>query len=353
MNLQHCTRKVGMTVFIILLLLGASMVLSDLYAPFTTNAYLQKYVVSITTEVKGNVERIFVHNGDFVKEGDPLFSIDKHDIVEDRGVAYANMVIIQQHLSRLRVEISQTEEKIEQQKESLNNKKRHFLRYKTLSKKHTISTEQLDDARLEYLEARKDLQDSQLELESKQIELGKDGGNGGLLLAQALLDRSDSKIAKTTTYAPVSGLVTNMQLNVGEAINSSRPQVAITSGKHTRLIANFNEKALGKLDGANVLVVFDALPGQIFEGKVTSKDSAVQFALHADADIGKEAYIQRDDRWIRKSQQVRSVIEIDNLPAELVSGSKATAMIKPKNHGFWRTFSSTIMTFISWFHFIY
>ncbi len=353
MNLQHLTRKIGKLVLISLLLFAASMVLSDIYAPFTTNAYLQKHIVSITTEIEGNVRNIFVNNGDYVEAGEPLFEIDKHDLVEDRGIAYANMVIIQQHLSNLEIEISQIEEKIKQHNEVVSNKKQHYLRYKTLRQKKTISQEQYDDAHLAYLDAKEELEQSQLDLEAKKIQFGQDGENGGLMLAKALLNRADRKIEKAITFAPVSGWVTNMQLNIGETINNKSPQVAITSQDHTSLVANFNEKALGKIDDAKVLIVFDAIPGKVFTGKVRSKDSAVQFSEHADSDIGKEAYVHRDERWIRKSQQVRSVIEVDGVPTQLISGSKATAMIKPDGYGFWSAFSTLVMKIISCFHYIY
>ncbi|GEM79054.1 HlyD family secretion protein [Vibrio superstes] len=353
MTLHSSTNKLGKFVLISLLGFGISMVLSDIHAPFTTNAYVQKNVVSVTTQIDGNVSEIYVKNGQYIEKGEPVFAIDKRELVEDKDIAYANMVIIQQHLANLEVEIEQANKKIEKQTEIVDNKRKHYLRYKTLLKKRAIGREQYDDAHLDYLDSVRELEQNKLELNAKEIKLGADGENGGLLLAEALLDRSDRKIAKAMTYAPVSGWLTNLQLDVGEAISSKGAQMAITSDADTNVVANFNEKALGSLENSTVSIVFDAIPGKVFSGRVISKDSAVQFSQHTDNDLGKEAYVQRDERWIRKSQQVRTTIEVKGIPKELISGSKATVMIKPEGYGFWSGFSAVIMKFISLFRYIY
>ena len=353
MNLQHITNKVGKSVFVALVLFGVSMVFSDINAPFTTNAYLKKDIISVTTGAEGNVSEIFVKNGDYIKKGDPIFAIDEHDLVENKDIAYANMVVIQQHLTRLKIEIKQATQQVDQQQEIVDNTRTHYQRFKALLTKGTISQEMFDDAHLAYLDAEKELKKDKLELESKTIQLAEEGENGGLMLAQALVNRADRKISKAITFASVSGWVTNLQLNVGEFINNRNPQVAITLDHNANLVANFNEKALGRLEGATVMVVFDALPGEIFTGTIKSKDSAVQVNQRNDNDLGKEAFVQRDERWIRKSQQVRTIIEVEDLPTELISGSKATTMIKPEGSGFWSLFSVTVMKFVSLFRYIY
>ncbi|MFA0438997.1 hypothetical protein BCU70_09895 [Vibrio sp. 10N.286.49.C2] len=353
MNLRNATNTIGKTTLAILFMFGASMVLSDIHAPFTTNAYLQKEVVSVTAEVAGIVDNVYIKNGHFVKKGEPIFSIDKQELVENKDIALANMIIIKQHLDNLEVEIAIAKTQIKKQKEEVDNNKKHYERYKTLYRNRTISQEKYDDSRMAYLDSQRELEAKELELTSKEIKLGVGDKNGTLMLAEALLEKSDRKIAKSVTYAPVDGWVTNLQLDIGESIDTKAPQVAMTIGTNTDLVANFNEKALPLLSNAPVLVVFDALPGKVFSGQIESRDSAVQIAQSSSNNIGYEALVQRDNRWIRQSQQVRTTIRIDNVPDTLVSGSKSTVMIQPEDSPFWSAFTSCVMHFISIFRYIY
>ncbi|EHJ9979887.1 HlyD family secretion protein [Vibrio parahaemolyticus] len=353
MSLQNKTSKLGLLTITVLLIFGICMVLSDIYAPFTTNAHLQKKVVSISTETKGVVNNIFIDNGQYVEKGQALFSIDKKDLVNDWEEALASKAIILQKIENLKVEISIAETKIKQKEETVENTKKHYLRYVDLFHKGTTSEEQLENAKVQYLNSQRELEEQILTLESKKIQLGNEDGNAELMLADAQLKKLSRKVSKATTYAPISGWVTNLQLNTGESIDINAPQVAITSEDDVDIIANFNEKALHCLHNARVLVVFDAIPGKVFHGRVKSTDTAVQFSQHTDSDIGHEAFVYRDDRWIRKSQQVRTVIRSEMDTAMLVSGSKATVMVEPEDNTLWSGFSYILMRLIALFRFVY
>src|SRR5215475_13023709 len=66
-------------VAIVLLLIVALIVyyvLSDIYTPFTTDAYVQAYVVQVAPRVEGQVVQVCVEENQAVKKGDLLFEID-------------------------------------------------------------------------------------------------------------------------------------------------------------------------------------------------------------------------------------------------------------------------------------
>jgi len=50
--------------------------LSDRYAPYTSQARVQGYVVGVSPEVAGTVTKVLVSNNQEVQEGDALFEID-------------------------------------------------------------------------------------------------------------------------------------------------------------------------------------------------------------------------------------------------------------------------------------
>src|SRR4051794_34516158 len=52
-------------------------VLADRYTPFTTDAYVQAYVVQVAPRVEGQVVHVYVQENQAVRAGEPLFAIDR------------------------------------------------------------------------------------------------------------------------------------------------------------------------------------------------------------------------------------------------------------------------------------
>src|ERR1700759_5211255 len=50
--------------------------LADRFTPYTQQARVQAYVVSVAAEASGRVTRVLVHNNQEVKAGDVLFEVD-------------------------------------------------------------------------------------------------------------------------------------------------------------------------------------------------------------------------------------------------------------------------------------
>lgn len=63
--------------------------LADRFNPYTQQARVQAYVVSVAAEASGRVTRVLVHNNQEVRAGDVLFEIDgdQYRIAVDRGRA--------------------------------------------------------------------------------------------------------------------------------------------------------------------------------------------------------------------------------------------------------------------------
>src|SRR5262245_19281179 len=72
-------RSVRVWVLVTLLLIAALItyyIFSDLYTPFTTEAYVQAYVIQVAPRVEGQVVRVCVEENQAVSNGDLLFEID-------------------------------------------------------------------------------------------------------------------------------------------------------------------------------------------------------------------------------------------------------------------------------------
>src|SRR6266550_6093948 len=64
-------------ILLVIAALVAYYVLSDRHTPFTTDAYVQAYVIQVAPQVEGRVVRVYVQENQAVKKGQLLFELDR------------------------------------------------------------------------------------------------------------------------------------------------------------------------------------------------------------------------------------------------------------------------------------
>ena len=187
-----------------------------------------------------------------------------------------------------------------------------------------------------------------------QVQLGLEGDHNLLVRqAQNRLDAARLALSRTEVKAPEDGVVSNLQLVAGIQAQAQQPLMSLVVTGEERIAADFREKTLSDVAGnAPALVVFDALPGELYPAVLSSRDLGVaQGQLYAD---GQLAAPSESDRWVRDAQRIRVYIQLDeHLPAELVTGSRATVMLAGTDSGVLRWIGKTQMNIVSLLHYIY
>lgn len=161
--------------------------------------------VLLSPEVIGKVSTIFVKEGQQVAKGDLLLHLDDQSYRAE--VAQQEAAVKQQRIN------------IEQQQLNLANQENQFKRKVELHRVKMISDAVIDDARFAVDAARIELRNSRSRLEQ----------------ANAILNQSKERLAKTTIRAPIGGTITALAIKVGETAVAS--QVAI-AGSSLMTIAN-------------------------------------------------------------------------------------------------------------------
>ncbi len=90
----------------VLVLLVIYYALADIYSPFTTEAYVQAYVVQIAPQVAEKVVRVPVHEGSRVKSGDLLFELDPGLFKQKVASLEAKLVEAQHLVQQLDAELA-------------------------------------------------------------------------------------------------------------------------------------------------------------------------------------------------------------------------------------------------------
>ena len=90
----------------VLVLLVAYYALADRYTPFTTDTYMQSYVIQLAPQVGGQVVKVLVNEGDEVKSGALLFELDPRPFEHKVAYLQAKLVEADQQVKQLGAELA-------------------------------------------------------------------------------------------------------------------------------------------------------------------------------------------------------------------------------------------------------
>jgi multidrug resistance efflux pump len=307
------------------ILFSLFLVCADNAAPFTTQASLQKNISFVSPEVSGTVMEVLVKNGEQIHKGQALFILDKTEFdfkvdetealleqaIEGHDANVADLIAAKQELTNAQVQLKVASE--------------NYQRYTQLIKKQLISQKSVDDAWANLQTKKSFVSQMEAKLAALTIRVGSiTGTNAAIDLSQAQLNKANWSRSKTVVLADFEGIVTNLTLEKGTYVRAGEKILSLVGDKDSWLNADFPEKGLSHLNvGNSVLVSFDAFPGHVFKGKIKSQEKAIQSHYNSSGSLSK---VGNDSRWIREQQKLRTRIEIESLPAELFSGSRASVI---------------------------
>lgn len=161
--------------------------------------------VLLSTEVIGKVSGLFVDEGDYVEEGQLVLQIDDETL----------RALVEQRQASVRVQ----EIAIESGRVRIQNLESQLARRQQLFERGQLDEDTYDLAVNE-------LELAKLDLQSREATLTQ---------SNALLQEAEKNLSKTSVYSPLGGLVTSLDIKVGETAISSTTNVP---GSSLMTIAN-------------------------------------------------------------------------------------------------------------------
>src|SRR5216110_361227 len=132
----------------------------------------------------------------------------------------------------------------------------------------------------------------------------------------AVVDQMRSNIRKKTIIAPFDGQLGIRQVNVGQMINSGQQVVPLTSLDPVFADFALPQQHLGKLTpGLDVNVTTDALPGRVFNGKLTAINSMVDANTR---NITLQATLESPDHALRPGMFAKAEVTLPEKHKTLV-----------------------------------
>jgi multidrug resistance efflux pump len=326
-------RRVAFMVLALIVALVAWYAATDRIAPYSSRGTVSAYVAQIAPRVSGQVTDVFVRDNQILQGGTSLFALDSRLMEVAVKQAEANLAKAIQATDAETVGILANEAAVTEAKANLETVRATAARARALAERGIVSKAQQTaaDADVSVAEAR--LNSAEAKLKSALASLGlADGENPNISLARAQLENARLNLQFSTVVAPTDGVVTNLQLAIGQYVSAGTPTMTFIDGRGAWISVDMRENQLGNIDpGDPVSILFDAVPGRLYTGKVHS----IAWGINPGrSSSGGLIVNQPENKWFEPARRIPVHIELDGgldaWPEKVRAGSKVTAVVFAK-----------------------
>jgi len=345
-------RKWTLIVLGLCVLLFAWYLVSDRVTPYTTQARVHALVVPIASEVSGTVIDVAVGTNQYVKAGDVLFRIDPSRYGLAVDTAEATLQAARQATGASSANVDVARASVGSAEANLWRAEQDTIRLRRIKEEDpgAISDRRLQASEATLVVAQSQVAAAEAGLEMAIQQLGRSGDdNSQILQAQAALDQAELNLARTVIVAPDDGLVSNVRVDRGNFAQAGAPNMTFIAVHNIWVQADFTENNLGQIKaGDPVGLVFDVLPGRVFQGRVRESGFGVEVST---APLGSLPTIDNDRQWLRSAQRFPVVIDFEMADSDealgLRVGAQVSVVVYTGDNGFFNMLGRFLMWAVS------
>ena len=256
-------------------------------SPWTRDATVRVYVVTLAPEVAGRIVELPVVDNQFVHKGDLLM------VIESTNYAIA---------------VSSAQAQVEQARVNMENDRLKAQRCQELT---TLSTS----------------------IEQKQTYMtAAMASPASYQSALAQLAQAKVNLGRTRIASPVNGWVTNLQAQLGDYATVGTKNISVVNADSFWVDGYFEEvnvQAIKDGDPARIRLMGSSAP---LQGHVEGVSHAINVS-NAQADSAGLAQVNPVFTWVRLAQRIPVRIHLDRVPpgVRLVAGQTATVQMDPRH----------------------
>ena len=216
--------------------------------------------VKISPDVSGEIIKLNFQEGDTVKKGDLILQIKQDVYISARDRAEASLNAVKAQYLQQEAQLKQTE---------LNHRRNELL-----YGKNTIAQADYEKSLAEYQIAQSQLKAAEFNVKS----------------AQASLKEAEENLVKTNIYAPMSGTISKLSVEIGERVvgttqMAGTEMLRIADLSQMEVLVDVNEIDIIRLAPKDTAIIeVDAYPGRKFKGMVTQVANSSKNSGTATAD---------------------------------------------------------------------
>ena len=308
-------------------------------APWTRDATVRAYVVTMAPEVAGRIVELHVADNKYMRKGDLLMVIDptNYRIAVSQSEAavqqaQASVQSIDAQMSVQQAQIASSQAQLDGAQATLVFAQQQASRYQTLAKDGWGSvqnaqqfTSQLHQQEAAVQTARQNLNLAQRQLESLKAQ--RMSAEATLAQAQAQLSQAQVNLGRTRILSPVDGYVTNLLAQLGDYVNVGTNTISLVDANSFWVDGYFEETNIAPIRVGNPAQIKLMGHSQIVRGHVDSIARAINVS-NAQPNSQGVATVNPIFTWVRLAQRIPVRIHIDDVPAGVVLSAGMTATVE-------------------------
>jgi len=253
-----------------------------MHTPWTRDGRIRAEVVTVSPDVSGWVTGLNIKDGQNIKKGDLLFSVDnkRYQAALDRSKATTENTLYTWELAKHKLE-----------------------RRKGLNTQQAISEEGLESTRIN----------------SKIAKANYELAKTDQAIAQLNFDR-------TKVYAPVSGQIINLNLRQGNYVAQGTSVFAIVKSGSFYVTGYFEETKIPLIHDNQKAKISLLSGGKALTGHVISVGKAIA-NTNTQSNTQLLPVVQQTFNWVRLSQRIPVDIKLDSVPEDIQLSAGMTATI--------------------------
>jgi multidrug resistance efflux pump len=263
-------RRWTLGILVLGVLLFGWTLIADRLTPYTGDASVRAFVIRIVPEVSGKVIEVAVRDNQIVRTGDLLYRIDPNPFRIAVERAEAKLAAAGQAVGASTAGVDAAQAKLVEEVAQRDNTREQAARVFELVRTGVYPVARRDQAQSLLDAAEAQVKRAHASLEQARQALGPQGAdNPQIRDALAELEQARLDLTRTTLLAPDDGVVTNLQLNIGQFATAGQPALTFLDARMVWLQAFLRENSLEHVKpGVRAELVLDMLPGRVLPARV-------------------------------------------------------------------------------------
>ena len=226
--------------------------------------------VTISSKVQGWVGKINVREGDLVKTGQVLVTLDTREAEATVAQAEASLEAAKARLKQVKATAEETiQSQIQQTKANLELAEADLKRAQELHEKNFIARQQLDEVRTKYNVAKANYDLAQNSIRQRTWENDIALAEAQVNQAKATLELNKAQLANLIILSPMNGGITKRFVDPGTMVKDTTPILTLMDLAEMKMVVNVIEKEFIHLQkGQAVKITVTAFPDRVFSGRI-------------------------------------------------------------------------------------
>lgn len=337
-------------------LIGALILLMNYNHPYTYLAQKAVISVPITPQVTGVVTKVTDKQNKLIKKGEMLFELDKGRYQARVERLQADLVTAIHNIRALKGQLDEAianTSRITAERDRLYKDYQRYVRG-SQARVNPFSESDIDNARQNYLAQEALVKASVAEQAQIQSQLDStlNGEQSQIVSLRAQLAEATYNLNQTVVRAPGDGYVTQVLIRPGTyaAALPLRPVMVFIPEQKRQIIAQFRQNSLLRLQaGDEAEVVFTALPGQVFAGKLIEILPVVPGGAYQAQGTLQSLTLQPGSDGVLAVIELEPNAEVEALP----DGIFAQVAIYSQHFTHVSVMRKVLLRMTSWMHYLY